>query len=293
MKRQLMVARSELLLEYLLDALGLNRKHVKNLLKFGAVAVNGATVKQFDHRLSPGDEVLVSDAQTARAAGRLEYARIQLVYEDDALIVLDKPAGLLVVATDRDKTDTLYFRLNAYLRQRDPAQQERAWVVHRIDQETSGLVLFAKSEPVKCQLQAAWPAVEKIYWAVVEGRPSVDQGTITSYLTQSKSLKVFSSDHSTPGARLATTHYRLLQTRGDLSLVEVRLETGRKHQIRVHLAGLGCPVAGDRRYGATSDPCHRLGLHAGELGLVHPLTGERLSFSSPLPKALGKLFREA
>ncbi len=288
--RRLTVVRGELLLPYLFNALGLKRKAVKNLLKFGAVAVNGATIRQFDHLLAPGDEVTVNDLQTAVATARLKWARIRLVYEDDALIVLDKPSGLLTVATEREKTDTLYVRLNDYLRGRVLAGPPCALVVHRLDQGTSGLVLFARSKQVQHLLEDAWPAVEKIYWAVVEGRPNADLGTITSYLTESKSLKVFSSNHPTPGARLATTHYRLLKTRGDLSLMEVRLESGRKHQIRVHLAGLGCCVAGDQRYGSTSDPCHRLALHAGGLALLHPLTGARLNFDSPLPAALGKLF---
>lgn len=277
----------------MLSHLGLKRKAVKNLLRFGAVAVNGASVRQFDHLLSPGDEVLVGDLETAAAAGRLEAAGIQVLYEDDALIVLDKPSGLLTVATDRDKTDTLFFRLNTSLQRRDGKRAARPLVVHRIDQETSGVVVFAKSAAVKKMLQDGWPAVEKLYWAVVEGQPSAASGTISSYLTEGRSLTVVSSDRPTEGSRPATTHYRLLQTRGDLSLLEVRLETGRKHQIRVQLADLGLPVAGDRRYAARSDPCQRLALHAGRLALAHPTTGEPLRVESPLPRALGTLFPEA
>jgi 23S rRNA pseudouridine1911/1915/1917 synthase len=284
------VVRGEPLLAYLFATLGLKRKAVKNLLKYGAVAVNGASVRQFDHPLAPGDEVLVSDLQTAAVANLLESAQIQKVYEDEALIVLDKPSGLLTVATEHDKTDTLFFRLNEYLLGRDSTLACRPLVVHRLDHGTSGLVLFAKSPAVKERLQDNWSAVQKTYWAVVEGVPSPGQGTITNYLTESKSLKVFSSDRPAEGSRLATTHYRLLQSRDGLSLLEVRLATGRKHQIRVHLAGLGHPVAGDHRYGATSDPCQRLALHAGELALVHPVTGEALKLVSPLPKPLGKLF---
>lgn len=155
------------LLAYLLDVLALKRAAAKNLLKFGAVWVNGATVRQFDHVLVPGDQVTVGNLQAAAAIGRLERARIQIVYEDGALVVVDKPSGLLTVATDREIADTLYVRLNEYLRGRDSAQHERALVVHRIDRETSGLVLFAKSESVKRLLQDAWPTVEKTYHAVV------------------------------------------------------------------------------------------------------------------------------
>ena len=273
------------LLAHLLAALDTKRKTVKDLLKFGAVAVNGVTIRQFDHPLQPGDVVTVGELRAAVAANRLEYARIQMVYEDDTLLVLDKPAGLLTVATDREKTDTLYVRLNDFLRGRAGKRRERALVVHRLDQDTSGLVLFAKTEEIRDKLQAAWATVEKTYWAIVEGHPPREQGEITSYLTEGKSLRVTSSPRSSKGAQLATTHYRVLQRRENLSLLEIRLETGRKHQIRVHLAGLGCPVAGDERYGATSDPCRRLALHAGRLAFAHPLSGSQLQFESPLPKA--------
>ncbi len=284
------VSHGEPLISFLLGTLGLKRREVKNLLKFGAVAVNGSTVRQFDHPLAIGDEVLVSNARAATAAGRLEHARVRVVYEDAALIVVEKPAGLLTVAAHTGETDTLFVRLNEFLQDRHGPNPHRALVVHRLDRETSGLVLFATSDEVQHRLQAAWPDVEKVYLAVVAGRPEPSHGTINSYLTETATLQVFSNDHPTPGGRLSTTHYRLLQTRGDLSLLEIRLETGRKHQIRVQLADLGCPVAGDRRYGETLDPCRRLGLHANRLRFVHPLTGERLTFNSPLPTALHRFF---
>jgi len=288
--RPLTVTHGQPLLAYLVKMLGPRRVTVKNLLKHGAVRVNGATVRQFDRLLSPGDEVTICSLQAAAAVSRLEHARIQLVYEDDALIVVDKPSGLLTVATDREKADTLYVRLNEYLRGRNSARPQRALVVHRLDQETSGLVLFAKSEPVKRLLQNAWPTTEKIYCAVVQGRPTVDHGTVTSFLIEdSRSLKVFGSDRPTAGSHLAITHYRVLKTHGDRSLVEVRLGTGRKHQIRVHLASLGWPVVGDCRYGNPSDECRRLALHACGLIFVHPLTGERLNLASSLPSALQEL----
>jgi 23S rRNA pseudouridine1911/1915/1917 synthase len=288
--RRLTVENGEPLLVCLTGTLGLKRKDAKNLLKFGAVAVNGAAVRKFDHPLAIGDQVVVSSAQTAAAEGRLDFARIQVVYEDAALVVLEKPAGLLTVGTDNDKTDTLFFRLNEYLRTHDADNPQRALVVHRLDRETSGLVLFAKSQAVQQKLQESWPQVEKLYRAIVAGEPEPTQGTITGYLTETSALQVFHNDHRTPGGRLAITHYRLLQTRGDYSLLEVRLQTGRKHQIRVHLAGLGCLVVGDRRYGSKEDPCGRLGLHACTLVFAHPLTGEPLRFHSPLPAALARLF---
>jgi 23S rRNA pseudouridine1911/1915/1917 synthase len=278
------------LLAFLLAESGLNRTALKNLLKFGAVSVNGETVRQFDHPLVVGDGVAVGALEAAAATARLESARIQLIYEDDALLVLDKPAGLLSVATKFAKTDTLFYRLDGFLRGRDGRRAIRPQVVHRLDQDTSGLVLFAKSAEVKDRLQAAWSAVEKTYWAVVEGRPASAAGTVTSYLSESKAMKVHSRRFPTKDAQLATTHFRVAKAHDGLALLEVRLETGRKHQIRVHLADLACPVAGDERYGAKSNPCGRLGLHAGGLRLTHPMTGATLFFESPLPKALSRLF---
>ena len=288
--RRLTVTHDAPLLAWLLDTLHEKRSAVKNLLKFGAVRVNGAAIRQFDHPLVAGDEVAIGQLGAAMAQGQLEQAWIRQVYEDDALVVVDKPAGLLTVATNVENLDTLYVRLNAYLRARNPAHPDQALVTHRLDRETSGLVLFAKSESIKRQLQAAWPTVEKVYQAIVRGRPDPGQGTVSSYLVEdSLSLKVAASNDPSEHARLATTHYRVLETCGRFSLVEVRLETGRKHQIRVHLASLKCPVVGDRRYGKASRVCDRLALHATRLRLLHPLTGQPLDLHSPLPRPLGKL----
>ena len=290
MNRTLRIVASGPLLPYLLATLGLKRSAVKQLLKFGAVRVNGVPVRQFDEMLVPGDEVIVSNLQAAVASERLDRARIQPVYEDVALIVVEKPAGLLTVATDLENAKTLYVQLNDYLRGRSGRDHERAFVVHRIDRETSGLVLFAKSDAVKRLLQAGWPTVEKRYLAVVEGEPVADAGTVTNYLTEDRrSLRVLATAYPLPESRLATSHYRLLEARGGRALVEVRLETGRKHQVRVHLAGLGCPVVGDRRYGKRAAAGQRLALHAAGLRFAHPVTGEALDFRSPLPGALRKL----
>ena len=196
---------------------------------------------------------------------------------------------MLTVAAGPHEHNTLFARLGDFLRDRNPGEGEGAAIVHRLDRETSGLVVFAKGAEMRLLLQANWSEVEKTYLAIVEGRPAAESGTIASYLTETKSLQVIGNRRPTVGGKKAITHYRLLQSRGGFSLLEVRLETGRKHQIRVHLADLGCRVAGDTRYGATSNPCGRLALHASRLALPHPQTGVRLSLESPLPAALQKL----
>lgn len=274
----------------MLAKLGLKRTAVKNLLRFGAVSVNGCPSRQFDLPLKAGDQIVVGDLQSAAASNRLQAARIRIIFEDSAIVAVDKPSGLLTVATDDDKSDTLFARLRAFLTERDGSRAAHPHVVHRLDRETSGLVLFAKSAEFKQSLQASWPQVRKTYWAVVEGRPMPPEGTIRSYLVESKALRVYSNPRPVDGGREAITHYRTLQTADDRALVEIRLETGRKHQIRVHLADLGCPVTGDRRYGAELDLCGRLALHAGILAFPHPVGGAELRLESPLPPPWKRLF---
>lgn len=287
--RRIHVAQSGPLLAFLLSALGLKRAAAKKLLKFGAVQVGGATTRRFDHELRPGDEVAINDLRTMAAEARFKEAKVRIVYEDEALIAVDKPEGLLTVATDREQLETLFVQLNDYLRSRREQVAGRLFVVHRLDKDTSGLVLFAKSEKIKDALQAQWGGIEKTYFAIVRGRPVSEQGTIDNYLVEdSKSLKVSRCEASRPDAQRAVTHYRLLESVGARSLLEVKLETGRKHQIRVQLTGIGCPVVGDKRYGRKGSNT-RMALHAAMLRLVHPASGEQLVIKSPMPRAMRKM----
>ena len=204
------------------------------------------------------------------------------------LIVIDKPSGLLSIASEAEDEKTAYFQLTDYVRHSRPNSQERVWIVHRLDRETSGLMVFAKTPEAKDALQGAWDQFEKRYEAVIEGRLRVPQGTFESDLDETNPFRV----HSAPASettRHAVTHYRELARRPGRSLVELTLETGRRHQIRVHLADAGCPVIGDKKYGARTDPAKRLGLHACSLRFTHPVTGEMMQFSSPLPVGLARL----
>jgi 23S rRNA pseudouridine1911/1915/1917 synthase len=270
------------LLAWLIDALRpTNRTRVKQLLRHGRVSVNGVPTTRFGHPLRSGDRVEIADAPPA-GARELRQSGIAVVFEDDAIVAIDKPAGLLTVATEGEKLDTAFARLNDHLRAR---RAGRPFVVHRLDRDTSGLLLFAKSPEVRDRLQANWGAVEKTYLAVVEGTPEPAAGVVENFLTEGKDLRV---RVTRPGgrARRAVSRYKVTATRGRYSLVEVVLVTGRKHQIRVHLAGLGFPVVGDAVYGATTDPAGRLGLHAWRLALGHPVGGRRVELESPLPDAL-------
>lgn len=263
------------LLPWLLNVLSpMNRTRVKQLLKHGSVAVNGEPVTQHDHALRPGDCVTVyRDGPVPKPA-----KAVNVVYEDDAVLVIDKPTGLLSVANETEKDDTAFTRLVA----RGPS---RPWVVHRIDRETSGLLLFAKTREIRDRLQADWDAVVKTYLAIVEGTPEHPAGAVDNFLCEGRDLRVRQVSAG-PGAKRAITHYKVLRSRGPYSLLEIRIETGRKHQIRVHLSGLGYPITGDKMYRAATDLADRLGLHAWRLAFDHPVTGVRVELEAPLPKAL-------
>lgn len=275
------------LLPWLLTALWpMPRTRVKQFLRHGRVTVNGIPVTQFDHPLRAGDRVAVVPGRPDPGGPVLREAGVTVLHQDAHLIAIDKPAGLLSVATGTEKADTAFARLNAYLGAR---REGRPVVVHRLDRETSGLLLFARSPAVRDTIQANWDAVTKTYLAVVEGVPRPAEGTVRDFLTEGKDLRVRSSAGPRPGAKAAVTHYRIVAAGGGFARVEVRLETGRKHQIRVHLAGLGCPVIGDRAYGARTDPAGRLGLHAWRLALDHPGTGRRVEFEAPFPTVLRRV----
>jgi 23S rRNA pseudouridine1911/1915/1917 synthase len=261
----------------------MNRTRVKQLLRHGQVSVNGIPVTRHDHPLRAGDRVTLSPV--GRPAPELDRAGVRIVYEDNSLVVIDKPPGLLSVATEGEKVDTAFARLKDHLAAH---RSGRPFVVHRLDRDTSGLLMFARSPGVRDRLQVNWDAVVKTYLAVVEGVPHPAEGLVDNFLTEGRDLKVRVAG---PGgdAKRAVTRYRVLSARRGYSLVEVGLETGRKHQIRVHLAGLGCSVIGDEVYGATSDPARRLGLHAWRLAFDRPGTGWRVELESPLPEVLRRI----
>lgn len=289
------------LLDYLFQVMSDTPKtRVRQLLKFESIAVNNAVTTQFDTALRPGDRVCIRSTKPAQNAP-LPRLGIKIIFEDEDIIVIDKPADLLTISTEKVSRETAFFGLNDYLNEREqwqlkPSSREKEkevrkkqiFIVHRLDRETSGLLVFAKNMEAKCILQDRWLTAEKRYFAVVQGTPKEELGTITSYLHESKTLKVYSGPN-TDEAKLAVTHYRVLNAGANHSLLEVELETGRKHQIRVHLADLGHPVVGDKRYGDGSNPIKRLGLHAYYLALIHPVSGERLVFESPIPKSFEQI----
>lgn len=287
--KPLPVTKTTPLLEFLFAAFpDLTKTEVKRFLKFESVRVNGRAVTQFDWKLKAGDDVRVLSAGETRGLDGLGHAKI--VFEDQDILVADKPPGLLTVATEKEKEKTLYFRLMHYLREKSKGR-ERIFIVHRLDRDVSGLLVFAKSEEAKLTLQKNWDRFQKIYVAVVEGRPPQEKGSVRSFLSEDALGNVTSSDEPSRGAKEAVTHYRVLQSSSRFSFLEIELETGRKNQIRVHMADLGCPIAGDRKFGAAADPIRRLALHASLLRFTHPVTRKPVTFELPVPAPFESLFR--
>ncbi|HZC46928.1 MAG TPA: RluA family pseudouridine synthase [Candidatus Acidoferrum sp.] len=271
------------LLPYLLTLpLALSRKQAKDLLRFKAVTVKGMDSVRHDTLLEPGDVVTIAAGKQVPTAS-IERHGLKIVYLDDAIVVVDKPAGLLSMGSEGEKEKTAHRILNEHLKAiaKSPAQQ--AFIVHRLDRETSGLMMFARTRAIQAALQQDWKRVTRKYLAVVEGVPTKAEGTLRDNLVESKSLKMHRVER---GGELAITHYRVLRSYRDKSLVELTLETGRKHQIRVQMAGAGHPVVGDRKYGATTDSARRLALHSSELKFCHPVSGASMDFRSALPSRL-------
>ncbi len=282
------VEKPEELLAYLFaEWSDVKKKQVRTWLKYQAITVNGRPVTQFNHPLVPGDVVAVRKDRFAAPRTVLSCG-IKVYFEDASLIVIDKPENLLSIASEAEQEKTAYFQLNEYLRRGHEKSRERVWIVHRLDRETSGLMVFAKTAAAKDTLQTGWDRAEKRYEAVAEGRIAKDRGTFESDLNETNPFRVFSAPASEQ-TRHAVTHYRVVARNQGRTLVELTLETGRRHQIRVHLADAGHPIIGDKKYAAKSDPAKRLGLHACGLKFPHPETGTELRFTSPLPKDLARL----
>ncbi len=273
------------LLPFLLSNSKKSRNAVKGILTRGQVTVNGTVTTKHDHPLRSGDTVEILTNEAAKQDS--ELLGLSILYEDEALIVIDKEAGLLSMAAKDKKEMTAYSELSAYVRKEN--RSNRVYIVHRLDRETSGILLFAKSEDVKKQLQDNWETavIERGYVALVEGKVRQESGEIVSWLKETRTFKVYSNPTDNGGQK-AITRFRRLQMNAQYSLLELKLATGRKNQIRVHMEEIGHPVAGDKKYGAATNPLKRLGLHAAKLSIIHPITKEQHTFISDPPSSFYK-----
>lgn len=273
------------LLKYLINNVSESRSKLKATLQGRGIAVNGRMVTQFDYQLKAGDKIIIS---RHKKQNQFKSRYVKIVYEDRWLVVVEKNIGILSMAAGHSSLNVKSVLDDYFLKSR---QKCRAHVVHRLDRDTSGLMVYAKDIETEQILEHNWHQIvyDRRYVAVVSGEMEQDNGTIANWLKDNKAYITYSSPTDN-GGKYAVTHFQVLNRTTEHSLVEYKLETGRKNQIRVHSADMGHPVCGDVKYGNGDDPLHRLCLHAYMLCFTHPVTGEPMEFSTPIPTAFRSLF---
>lgn len=273
------VLENETLLPFVMKKMnGISRNKAKNILSGGSVFINGMKVTQHNFELQPGMEVKIGRNQTGEP---LNSHWVRIVYEDQYLFVVEKRSGILCNSPHSDE-ETVQGILNQYLEKNH--QRCHAHTIHRLDRDTSGLLLFAKDKKVALKFEENWKETvyDRRYVALVHGEMRKKEGAISSWLKDNAQFLTYSSKTDN-GGKFATTHYKLIKVSDGYSLVELKLDTGRKNQIRVHLADIGFPVVGDPKYGDGDDKIGRLGLHAYKLCFIHPITHEDLKFETEFP----------
>lgn len=263
------------------------RGDIKKWLKFGHVAIDGQVTSAFDAPVAPGSHV---ELNFTRPFVVFHHPRLRLVYEDDDVVVVDKGYGLLSVGTDSSKkssVETAYSILRDYVKTVHPSN--KIFIVHRLDRDTSGLMVFAKNMEAKETLQHNWNnmVLQRKYVALLDGELEQESGEVRSYLAETSQHEVYSTEEPSDG-KLAVTRYKVRRKGKGRTLAEFSLDTGRKNQIRVHARDLGCPITGDKKYGNGSGPLHRLALHAETLRFAHPISHQDMNFTSPVPSQFYK-----
>lgn len=284
--RDYAVAEESGLLDFLLRTLPESANKVKDTLKGRGIKVDGRTVTRYDYALKPGMTVSVS---RSKKQDKFKSRYVKVVYEDRWLVVVEKNIGILSMAAGHSSLNVKSVLDDYFQRSR---QKCRAHVVHRLDRDTSGLMVYAKDIDTEQIFEHDWHDIvyDRRYVAVVSGEMEQDEGTVANWLKDNKAYVTYSSPVDN-GGKYAITHFHVLARTVRHSLVEFRLETGRKNQIRVHTADMGHPVCGDPKYGNGDDPIHRLCLHAYRLCFTHPRTGEPMEFETPVPAAFNRLMK--
>lgn len=265
----------------------LSRNAVKSLLSNHQVAVDGAPVSQFNLKLAKEDVVIVSKTRISKKLRK----DLPIIFENNEFIVIDKPSGLLSVASDTEKGRTAYRMVSDYVQQKD--KHNRIYVVHRLDEDTSGVLMFAKNPKIRDVLQDNWSDIVKSrrYYAIVEGHLEKKEDKLVNYLKEnSLNLMYVTKNSKDKDAKKCITNYKVVKENKLYSLLDINIETGRKNQIRVQLGNLGHYVLGDDKYGEPANPIKRLALHAYELSFVHPLTNKLVKFTSKIPSSFEGLF---
>jgi 23S rRNA pseudouridine1911/1915/1917 synthase len=274
------------LLEWMLSALPGSKTKIKAILQGHGIKVDGKQVTQFDFPLKPGMKVSVSKS---KKNDTFKSRYVNIVYEDRWLVVIEKKIGILSMAAGHSSLNVKSVLDDYFKRTR---QKCTAHVVHRLDRDTSGLMIYAKDMQTEQLLERDWHGTvfDRRYVAVVSGEMEEDEGTIANWLKDNAAYITYSSPVDN-GGKYAVTHFHTLKRTTEHSLVEFRLETGRKNQIRVHTSDMGHPICGDIKYGNGDDPLHRLCLHAYVLCFYHPVTGKPMEFETPIPAQFRSLFK--
>ena len=274
------VKENEILIEFLKKMFSnLSKNSVKSLLRNEKVFVNGNMTTKYNYELNIGDVVEIREKVAKN---------IDIIYEDKDIIVINKPSGLLTVATEKEKNKTAYHLVMEYLKKKN--KNNRIFIIHRLDKDTSGIIMFAKNERAKHLYQDNWNDIVKkrCYYAVIDGKMENKEGAIKSYLKENGNMVYSVKDRS---GKLAITEYKVLKERKNISLLDINLKTGRKNQIRVHMKENKTPILGDLKYGEKSKLINRLALHAYKLELVNPVTKKLLTFEINMPNEFKMLFK--
>lgn len=274
------VKENEILIEFLKKMFSnLSKNSVKSLLHNEKVFVNGNMTTKYNYELNVGDIVEIREKVAKN---------IDIIYEDKDIIVINKPSGLLTVATEKEKNKTAYHLVMEYLKKKN--KNNRIFIIHRLDKDTSGIIMFAKNERAKHLYQDNWNDIVKkrCYYAVIDGKMENKEGTIKSYLKENGNMVYSVKDRS---GKLAITEYKVLKERKNISLLDINLKTGRKNQIRVHMKENKTPILGDLKYGEKSKLINRLALHAYKLELINPVTKKLLTFEINMPNEFKTLFK--
>lgn len=280
-RKEFIVKKEDTLLAFMIQYSGMNKNVCKDLIGKGLISVNGQMQRKANYLLSVNDQVTVSDSKVEKKSD----APFEILYEDDELIAIDKPSGLLSMASESEKEKTAYHLVREYLVKKN--RNARVFIVHRLDRDTSGVLIFAKTEEMKHLLQDSWNDIMKVrgYVALVDGHMEKESGKLKHYLSESKTQHVYVSNPKE--GKLAITNYRVIKNMPDCALVELNLETGRKNQIRVQMAHISHPLVGDKKYNPRPQR-GRLCLHAHKVVFVHPKTKKELSIEAKTPQFLIK-----
>lgn len=286
-KFTIIVDKEDTLLNFLINNIKYKSKNnIKSLLTNKCISVNNILITKHDYKLKPNDKIIIFNKQIR---DRSYKNSINILYEDKDIIVIDKPSGLLSISTNKEKDVTAYHIVMNYLKKKN--KNAHIFVIHRLDKDTSGALMFAKSEKIKNAYQNNWNdlVIERKYIGIVEGKVKEKEKIITSYLKEDNFNKVYSTNKK--DGKKAITHYKLLKSNNKYSLLEINIDTGRKNQIRVHTSEMGNPIIGDKKYNSKINPIKRLGLHAYKLKLKNPTNNKIMEFVSPIPYEFLSLFK--